>query len=500
MGIDVRWGDDPIFNALAAYLSQPPQQPPAPQQDALSQFGMPGLDLSQLFKMAPGAPTAPGAQGRATAVSGSRGGGSYGGGTTSRTDPNKAYYDLLGEQVKANAMLQRTQAEQAGVKDRALSEISLRADADVYEFWRTQQVPEDVLASLNAGRASYTPKQKDERNRITNSIAEAMQDPNLTEQQRLRFLGEQYKKLYQLDSNPTPLPPDQWKVTPQQEYEQGTVTMPDPATGLMLPYRRVVRNGESKFEITEAGQAQLNVWEEQQKIAMTPPDPPEENLSIWEGRESGYRADRAKAEKVVSDIQFDRVDKAEKALQDAHDKLQEASDNMAKPPEEGSDEDPTKVHQEYAKAVENWNRAHQKAEAARKERDAAQAEVDRLRQMEEEARAKSDEIMQRQATPRASLQQLPPEAIAPWEQAGQPSQPLPPPGQPPMPPQQQPPMPPQAPPPDQQNNNPAIPSIPSPDALRQMILQGQLQEGDWIQPPTGPPRQLTAADISGARG
>ena len=180
----------------------------------------------------------------------------------------KAALDAQTKMALAREATNRAMAQQQQISARNRYSEQMQPLQEVYAHWANAKIPDEVAQSVAAGRAEYTPKQRDERNKLITSITEAQNDPNLTDQQRLQFLAQQYKALYDIDSQPIPTTPDKWKVSPQEQFEKDHIVTTGPDG---LPVRRSigVRNGMTEYKLDEEDAKRIDHYYKMQENAGT---------------------------------------------------------------------------------------------------------------------------------------------------------------------------------------------------------------------------------------
>lgn len=165
----------------------------------------------------------------------------------SNYDPNAAFAKVASEFIQGQAGMGQEALRQSGINQRSVYENDLKPLQDAYEQWATAKIPDEVAEALAAGRAEYSPKQLDERNKIIASISEAQGSNTLTPRQRYAFLAQQAQKLYEIDSRPMPTTADKWVIPPQEQFDKGRIwnQMPD---GSKVPYQINPRYGTAEVD------------------------------------------------------------------------------------------------------------------------------------------------------------------------------------------------------------------------------------------------------------
>jgi hypothetical protein len=155
--------------------------------------------------------------------------------------------NLISGQQDSGDLAARLQAQQQGMQFEAGHDFALSAHEggiDLINELLSQEPPANIAEGLASGAYAHTREQDREMEEILDSIAKADRAPNLTPQEKIAFQREQAIRFSRINNSPRPVPRNKQPVTPQQQFQQGTVTHTDPTTGKATSYFMGRRNGE----------------------------------------------------------------------------------------------------------------------------------------------------------------------------------------------------------------------------------------------------------------
>lgn len=159
----------------------------------------------------------------------------------------------------ALAQFRAQQSDQRlGERNDQQTQLQQLRDADTLAREQQHDLPQYLVQGLQAGHLAYSPVQNDQLTKFDTWDAQIEASPQFSPEQKAHAHADIAVKRRQVQMSPTPVSPDKWPVTPEQQLAQQTVMKPvviDPNTTLQLPMVPVQRAGGVKWELTPDGEA-----------------------------------------------------------------------------------------------------------------------------------------------------------------------------------------------------------------------------------------------------
>lgn len=210
---------------------QPAQLTPAQQVQALLQ--MQDMDLKRDI---------------ATQQSGDRraaafyGGGGYGQGRSDQAIASIINNIINGQQQSATQQSIAERQMQAAMA--AEQRQVMGADIDLRNEAMSEKLPQWLEEGLAKGHYKYSRETEREIEDIQNTLARVGKAPNLTSEEKMQAQADLAQRLREARHEAQWVPEHQRPITPQQQFEQGTVAFTDQATGKTSSYFMGTRSGE----------------------------------------------------------------------------------------------------------------------------------------------------------------------------------------------------------------------------------------------------------------